>query len=101
MLEILGALLLLIFAIFYSVMSWAVVGKSFYVWFILPVFPNLPMLSYAEIVGILFFTSVFFKNHSTTSIKEEYREKNGEIVTGIILPWVFLFFGWIFHIIVN
>lgn len=83
-----------VFVFFYDVLSWGLVASKYWIWFALPIFPELPELSFGHAVGLMCLASLFrAKNY--LSIKKEYKDSTAEITTMIIMPWAFLFFGWI------
>ena len=94
LLLILGAVLLLAIVTFYGAFSWGFVAWKFWYWFLLPVFPALPAITFLHAVGLMFFISLF-KNQSTQVIKDEYVDKTIGVIMGIIAPWVVFIMGWL------
>lgn len=83
----------------YSTLTWGLVCLKFWSWFILPIFPELPVITYAMAVGLIMFIGLF-RGHSVTMIKEHYRDMDLEFILLVIAPWLTLIIGWItFNII--
>ncbi len=72
----------------------------FYGWFILPLFPDLPVFTWVQFAGIAFMLSCFI-HHSPSNIKKEYKDDTSWWIAVIIAPWMTLLGGWIFHSIIN
>jgi len=89
-----------IFAIIflYNTFSWGLVMLKFWTWFVLPVFTGLPVITFYQAIGLIFFISLF-KNH-IPSFKKELLDVNGKSMW-LFLPWLTLFFGWLVHILIN
>lgn len=85
-------ILLVLAAYLYDTLCWGLVMYKFWEWFLLPVFPELPTLSFVYAVGLMFVVGLF-KNQVLARPKEQYRESNyGQFFW---MPWVTLFFGWL------
>lgn len=84
-------------AIAYSALTWGLVFWNFWYWFVLPVFPLLPQVTFIQSIGLMLFVSLF-KVQVPTQIKDEYREKTTEQIMSLILPFITLFMGWIVKI---
>jgi hypothetical protein len=80
----------------YSAMSWGFVLYKFWYWFLLPVFPNLPHITFLLAIGLMMFVDLF-KTHAATAIKDEFRDKNTEIISNIIAPWIVFVVGYFVH----
>lgn len=92
------AILVIFGMLIYSSFSWGFVCMKFWMWFILPLFPMLPVLSFIQCVGLMFFIGLFNIKHSSNF--EKSNEQNySAIGTSIILPWITLFFAWIIKIL--
>jgi hypothetical protein len=78
----------------YDVLAWGFVASKYWVWFALPIFPELPELSFGYAVGLMCLASLF-RAKIYTSIKNEYKDVQSEITAMVIMPWTFLLFGWI------
>lgn len=78
----------------YNAASWGLVLFKFWGWFILPIFVGLPVISFAQAVGLMFFISLF-KNIAVDSVKDEYKDNTKGAIMILIAPWVTLFFGWL------
>lgn len=83
---------LIIFVILYGSFVWGFVMYKFWYWFILPVFPMLPHISFWQAVGLMFFIGLFKNHTSNRSIKEDYLkdDKSSTFVAGLIIPWAIL-----------
>lgn len=93
-LKVLFVMLFVTLAILYGSLSWAFVTLKYWNWFVLPVFPALPILTFHQCVGLSFVVSLFH-SRSVISIKEEYRDKTQEIILGIVAPWLTLIMAWV------
>lgn len=86
----------------YSAFSWGLVCAKFWAWFVLPIFlpafPQLPELGFWEAAGLMFFIGLF-RNHSSTSIKKEYRDDKNSLGITLLMPWLTLAIGWVFYTI--
>lgn len=93
LLLVLGAITGVGALIIYDAFAWGYVLYKLYYWFALPVFPNLPHISFFQAVG-LFFIILLFK----IGIKQsKYEMPNGGIIEAkhewtpmLVLPWIFL-----------
>lgn len=74
--------------------SWGFVCFKFWVWFILPIFPMLPILTFLQCVGLMFFISLFKPQYSVKDKKDEV-VKVKDILSSLILPWIVLCIAWI------
>ena|SRR5687767_6539428 len=98
----LGALLLVVGVMVYGVVvgGWAV--DRFYYWFLLPVFPTAPLITFSQAIGISFIL-LLFKNHQVESKNpyESESDKNTRIYGGLFIYPVIVFLGWIVHLIIH
>lgn len=98
--EILGMVFLFIIimaiAIAYGTLSWGLVMYKFWYWFLLPVFPALPQITYVHAIGLIMFIQLFH-TVQTQVIKKEYKEETTGSILAVIAPWVTLLLGWIVH----
>lgn len=90
-----GVLALITFFVVYNAFSWGFVCYKFWGWFILPIFTTLPVITFWQAVGLMFFISLF-RNHSQTEIKEEYKDKTNQFMVVLLAPWVLLLLGYFF-----
>ncbi len=95
-LTLVGLICIIPLLIIYSSFSWGYVATVFWTWFILPIFPQSPIFTWAQLAGIMFVVNCFVHS-SKTAVKEEYKDSSSEILLGILGPWLALFGGWIFH----
>lgn len=101
--ETLGAILigilivsgLLIVFTFYNSISWGIVAKIIVSWYIIPLFPQFPVLSVLQYAGIMFFINCFI-HIPAIEIKDEYKENNQSVYI-LLKPWLLLFCAWILH----
>ena len=77
----------------YSSLCWGIVLYKFWYWFLIPVFPILPEISYTLSVGLIMFIALFH-NHSS-NIKEEYKDTKQVYINMFLAPWLTLLMGWI------
>jgi len=90
-------LLAIIFAvigfILYNMFSWGFVLYKFWYWFILPIFNNLPEISYLESVGIFLFIALF-KVGNYQKMKDEFIDYTTMNIVNVISPWITILFGY-------
>ncbi len=98
LLQFLGVLFLIPFLVLYSSFSWGYVATIFYSWFIIPLFPQLPIFTWLQFAGMMFMINCFV-HISKSNIKEEYTNKTEGIILIFINPWLTLLGGWILHLI--
>ena len=68
-------------------------------WFVLPLFPTMPVLALWQAVGLSAFLS-YLTWHGKTAYKDHKEEGTTNIVTGLLTPWIVLFFGWVVHLLI-
>ena len=86
-------------AILYGALSWGLIMYRFWSWFLLPVFPTLPNITFNQAVGLAIFV-VLFHNVQAQVIKKEYIDETQAVLTHIIAPWITLLFGWLIHLFI-
>lgn len=87
LMALLGVLALLVGLIFYNCMSWGYICLKFWGWFMIPIFPHLPQITYWQAVGLMLFINLFH-NHSTEGIKDEFKtEAWSRTLSSIMMPW--------------
>jgi hypothetical protein len=94
---ILGIILAIIFiagALVYSAFSWGLVVWKFWYWFLLPVFPAAPAITFVQAVGLMFLISLTHQAE-TQVLKKEYKEEWTAVFGAVIAPWLTLLIGWI------
>lgn len=85
------AIALIFGLVIYSSISWGFVLMKFWVWFVLPVFPLLPVLTFWQAVGLMFIFGLFGKSQISPKEKD-----NTSVWTTLLLgPWLTLFGGWL------
>lgn len=90
------AVIVIVAAIIYGALVWGLVTYKFWYWFILPVFPTLPEISFIEAIGIMFFISLF-KTAIQQSIKKEHTNEKITTISALVAPWVSLLLGYLFY----
>lgn len=83
--------------LFYSCFAWGFVVSKFYVWFIIPLFPDVPDISVAGFIGIMLFLFALLPKH-VNSIRDEYKNVGMEWGGSLLGPWLSLFCGWLIHL---
>jgi hypothetical protein len=91
-----GSVIAIFFLVLYSGFAWGFVCYHFWYWFLLPIFPNLPQVTFLQCVGLLFFISLF-KNNSSVQIKKEFQDNPSTFLTLILAPWMALLVGYFFR----
>jgi len=86
-------------ALAYGALSWGFVMYKFWYWFLLPVFPTLPEITFAHAIGLAVFIGLF---HTVPSqiLKKEYKDEVQGAILPLVAPWVtFLVGALIYHFI--
>lgn len=87
--------LVLIMVLFlYSTAVWGLVLFKFWSWFVLPIFPALPEITFVQAIGLMLVIGLFRSQH-INSVKKEYKDGAMETTLSLINPWMTLFFGWL------
>jgi len=94
-----GVIAIIISAILYSVFMWGLVLYKFWYWFLLPIFTELPEITYLMAVGLMLFIGLF-QSHFSISIKDKYLKKSYEYLN-LLTPIITLSIGWFIHLIFN
>ena len=103
---LLGGLLMIVIGIIglmaltytYALVSWGFVLYKTWYWFVLPVFPSLPHVSYVQAIGLSIFITLFHSRFFVF-IKDEYKQKkNIEVWVALLSPWMFLLISYLFKI---
>jgi hypothetical protein len=95
--EILSIFLVIIFiagALIYTTFSWGLVVWKFWYWFLLPVFPAAPQITFIQAVGLMFLIGLTHQM-DTQVLKKEYKDEFSAGIGAIIAPWLTLVIGWI------
>jgi len=95
LITLLAIAIVAILVFIYSSFSWGFVVYKFWGWFLLPVFPQLPHITFWQAVGLSFVISLF--KGTQTSIKSEYKEANSDLCKTIITPWVTLIIAYFIY----
>lgn len=84
----------------YGVFSWSFVCLKLYNWFVLPLgIQGLPVLSLVQMMGIYVFLKAI-GHHSTTHLKDEYKDKTSLYASALLGPWLILLFAYFLRLIV-
>jgi hypothetical protein len=94
---IVGFLGLFAIGLLYGALSWGLVCWKFWYWFLLPVFPQLPQITFLQAIALMMFMGLL-RGHPAQIIKEEYTNQKLFNIIAYIGPWLTLFVGWLFHI---
>jgi hypothetical protein len=98
LLAIIGFFGLLFLIIMYSALAWGYVLSILYGWFIIPIFPQLPHdIPLMGFIGIAVFVGAI-THKTSTSIKDEYKDKSYQWVDVFLSPWLTLFGAWVIHL---
>jgi hypothetical protein len=101
--EILGAavfaVLLIVGLVLYSAFAWGYVASIIYKWFILSQFTELPVITWWQFAGIMFFINCFIHTANTHYFKEEVKDNTTGLTISLLSPWLMLFGAWIFKVI--
>jgi hypothetical protein len=87
-------------ALLYGSLSWGLVMYKFWYWFILPVFPSLPQITFVQAVGLMFFIGLF-KGVETQVLKKEYKDETTASIAAIVAPWLTLIVGYLVWVVIN
>jgi hypothetical protein len=98
LLAFIGAIGMVAILILYGAFSWGFVTYTFYNWFVLTSFPDLPNFSIVQFIGFSLFLNTLIK-HGSVFIKDEYKDKKMEYMTMFLSPWLILLFGWLLKIV--
>ena len=93
LIALLGILALVAGLVLYSSLSWGYVCFKFWYWFVLPVFTELPHVTFWQAVGLMFFISLFRNPGGKKSDSDK-----SDINWGLIIasPWLTLIVAWFF-----
>ena len=98
LIAIFGVIGIIALAFVYSTFAWGLVTYKFWYWFILPIFPDLPEVTFLQCIGMYMFISLFHGLH-INAMKKEYKDENAERWAAVIAPIVVLMIGWLVHAI--
>lgn len=91
--EVIIALIIIIGFIAYSSIVGGYVVYKFWYWFVLPVFPELPEVTYAQAIGLMFFIGLF--KYGGKSNENDNEMQN--VLLMIISPIITLLVGALVH----
>jgi len=98
LLAVLGLIVLFIIVLIYGPLVWGLIAHKLYIWYILPIFPEAPHLTYWNWVAILIFLSAL-KSHRVNAKEKSEEQKNKETLILVVYPWITLLFSWLFKIV--
>ena len=98
-LTVIFAMGLVILLIAYSSFAWGYVASIMYKWFIISLFPTLPILLWWQFAGIMFFVNCFVHSGQTHNFKDDVLDKQKGITTNLLAPWISLLCAYIFKLI--
>jgi hypothetical protein len=78
----------------YGAMCWGFVLTLFWKWFLLPVIPTLPQITFGQAIGLMMIVSLFDKNVPQV-ISVELTDNDKKNIFDLISPWLTLIVGWI------
>lgn len=94
---IIGAIIIILFiagALIYTTLTWGLVVYKFWAWFLLPVFPSAPHITFVQAVGLMFLIGLTHQM-DTQVLKKEYKDEMSAGIGALIAPWLTLFIGWL------
>lgn len=94
---IIGFLGLFAIGLLYGALSWGLVCWKFWYWFLVPVFPQVPHITFLQAIAVMIFMGLF-RGHPTQVIKQEYTSQELFNVIAILGPWLTLCVGWLIHV---
>jgi hypothetical protein len=97
LLTLIGAVGMVAILVLYGAFSWGFVTYTFYNWFVLTSFPDLPHFNIIQFIGFSLFLNTIIR-HSGVYIKDEYKDKKLEYTSLFLNPWLVLVFGWLLKI---
>jgi len=89
-------ILLFCITIVYGALSWGLLMYKFWSWFLLPVFPTLPNITFNQAIGLAMFIGLFH-TVQTQVLKKECKDESQSIILPIITPWITLLIGWLVY----
>lgn len=95
LLKIIATPFIFIALITYTAFSWGIVAKTIATWYIIPIFPKFPLLTWYQYAGIIFFIHSIAPT-SSNNIKDEYKEEYMDLIKFLINPWTLLLSAWTF-----
>jgi|LakMenE01Jun11ns_1017448.scaffolds.fasta_scaffold9945074_9 hypothetical protein len=95
LLKFIAAAFIVFVFVIYGAFSWGYVTTIIADWYILPIFPDFPKLTWYQYTGIAFFVHCFVHSY-ITDIKDEYRNKYEKSIITILSPWLLLLGAWMF-----
>jgi len=100
LLIILGVAVIFVFAFVYGATVWGLVFYKFWYWFLLPVFTQLPEITYLQAIGLMCFVSVLKVGLKSENYQKEDQKKWVGVFVVLLLPWATLLLGYIVKIFI-
>lgn len=102
LLTIFGFIFLVTIFILYSSFAWGTVMYHFWYWFLLPVFPTLPLISFWQAVGLSLFADLFkSRDLSIDKSSEDDSKEMQKLVAANIFPWLILLIGLFINMVIS
>ena len=92
---------LMLLAVLYDAWANAVLYSYCWDWFIAPMFPGLPTPSTEQFVAVAMVKQAIKQKTIDQSSKDDTKlaERLGTLVGAMLLPWIYIFLGWIVHLV--
>jgi hypothetical protein len=98
--KFLGFIILSIYNVYMQ--GWVII--DYWNWFLLPVFPELKIITFVEAIYVSTFINLFknvTRDNYNDTFKAKYIDESSKYVYMIITPLVFISIGWLIHIFVK
>ena len=89
-----GSVVVVLGLILYSAFSWGFVATIISEWYIIPLFPWFPVLTWKQYAGIMLFINCFFHKYNGENIKDEFKKDRAGIGY-LVNPWGVLLVSYI------
>lgn len=90
------------FRYLYGIFVGGLLVQQFYIWFLQPVFTNVPNINYWQAIGLSMFLYLFNQIKVYDIVVAKQYEKDDLVIYGsYILPWIVLGMGFITHLIIK
>jgi hypothetical protein len=88
------------FEIIIEKLSWAVVAHNFYYWFLIPILPNVPQLTYFNVLGLMLLLYAFLPKNLIINNFASEDEIMSVRVSLIFNPWIVLSIGYVLSLFI-
>jgi hypothetical protein len=92
---LLGVILFIPLLVIYNSFAWGYVATVISYWYVIPLFPSFPILSWLQYAGIMFFVNCFVHTGDNSDIKDEYKNNSFNLIKILFNPWLLLLGAWI------